>query len=253
MTSRHYLGMGKCLVCLESSVDLTREHIINLGLSSDGEIYINNATCAACNRRMNEVFENPAMQSDYLEVRAILGLKRRKKRKKLRLPKISVMDDHTGIWHELDIPIEKRPGTIAFIELPPAGLLAKVDRRPGLASVAMRLKNLFPERAYRNMSSNLPFVEGAAPRLIAKAGYMYGVAEFGLEAFDGREIRDLLMDKREDIYNFIGGISQPERLDADELHRFYIRRRGDLLTVIVHLFASIDAPAYEVVLGRATP
>jgi len=54
---------------------------------------------------------------------------------------------------------------------------------------------------------------------------------------------------REDIYNFVGGSLDHENLGTQSLHNLAFRERGDLLTVVVQLFASFGAPSYEVVVG----
>jgi hypothetical protein len=92
---------------------------------------------------------------------------------------------------------------------------------------------------------------------IAKIGYCFAVAELSLDGFQGDKIRDLLAGRRDDVYNFVGGVSVPETLTNRHLHGLYLRRRGDWWTVLVHLFASCSADQskpsapYEVVVGKA--
>ena len=71
-----------------------------------------------------------------------------------------------------------------------------------------------------------------------------------MNAFDGDEIRSLLRGERDDTYNFVGGVSVSEKLNNRFLHNLYIRYRGELVTVIVHLFASCKMIPYEVVVGE---
>jgi hypothetical protein len=85
---------------------------------------------------------------------------------------------------------------------------------------------------------------------LAKIAYTYAVAERGLNGFDGDEIRALLRGERDDVYNFVGGLSRPEHFANRHLHALYIRERGDVLTVVVHLFASCKMMPYEVVVGK---
>lgn len=94
--------------------------------------------------------------------------------------------------------------------------------------------------------------------MLAKIGYCYAMAEYGEAYFDATDIRDLLLGNRADVYNFVGNTETPERLSSRELHSLYFRRRGEWLTVLVHLFASCYGPQntnvctpYEVVVGRA--
>jgi hypothetical protein len=63
--------------------------------------------------------------------------------------------------------------------------------------------------------------------------------------------RQLLRGDRDDIYNFVGGSVNDERLTNRFLHYLAFRQRGNWLTVIVHLFSSYEAPPYEVVVGTS--
>ena len=58
--------------------------------------------------------------------------------------------------------------------------------------------------------------------MLAKIGYCYAVAEKGFEAFDGDDIRTLLAGKRDDVYNFIGNVAEPEKLANHHLHGLYL-------------------------------
>lgn len=86
--------------------------------------------------------------------------------------------------------------------------------------------------------------------MLAKIAYTFGVVERGRDAFEGNEIRDLLNSERDDVFNFVGGSLNGERLTDRHLHYLAIRERDGWLTVIVHLFSSYGAPPYEVVLGK---
>jgi hypothetical protein len=89
--------------------------------------------------------------------------------------------------------------------------------------------------------------------MIAKIAYCYAMAEN--KSFDETQIRDLLLGKRSDVYNFVGSVEKAEHLSSRHLHALYFRRRGEWLTVLVHLFASCSteekAFPYEVVVGKA--
>lgn len=101
-------------------------------------------------------------------------------------------------------------------------------------------------------------INGPFAMMLAKIAYCYTMAEYGETYFDAKDIRDLLLGNRHDVYNFVGNTETPERLATRELHGLYFRRRGEWLTVLVHLFASCQGQQntnictpYEVVVGRA--
>ena len=77
--------------------------------------------------------------------------------------------------------------------------------------------------------------------MLAKIGYCFGVAGLELDGFDGSKIR---------VFNFVGNPVHGGNLTQRYLHQLAFRDRGDLLSVIIHLFASYQAPVYEVVIGK---
>ena len=248
--------MGRCIMCLCDDKPLTREHIVPYGLSSKGQMFIKQGTCLECNGGMNERFENPAMQNDFLDARAVLALKRRKRKNQVPIKTHPVrVLGADGRMHELQLKAAEHPGDVSWQTLRPAGLLTGEDRdKDGtLTELAVWFANLTPGRTkWREIEFRTPHIAGATPMLMAKAGYAYASVKLGLDAFDGTDMRNLLLGNRTDIYNFVGGLSVKEELDTDSaFHQFYLRKRGELQTVVVHMFASFDAPPWEIVLGKA--
>jgi hypothetical protein len=261
MPDRHEDGIGRCIFCLDGKKKLTKEHIVLYGLSKKGQMFIRKGSCVECNNGMNERFENNVLQNDFLDVRAVLELERRKRKNQapLKTHPVNVLGDD-GLMHTVTLKPADHPGHVQWQVLSPAGLLVNEDRdKDGtLTSLAIWFADITPDRLkYRSIEYRIPNIAGAMPLTIAKAAYAFAIVELGLDAFDGSEIRDLLCGKRNDIYNFVGGLSVDEKFDTDSaFHRFYVRRRGELQTgelqtIVVHLFASFDAPPWEIVVGKA--
>jgi hypothetical protein len=149
------------------------------------------------------------------------------------------------------------PPIFSIILFPRAGLLDGVDRGADITSLRVQMFNLGggSNRA-SNVTASAPMINGPFAKMLAKIGYCYAVAEKGFDGFDGSEIRDLLDGRRDDVYNFVGNVSEPEMLTDRHLHGLYFRERGVWLTVLVHLFSSCNADPnvpsipYEVVVGR---
>lgn len=88
-------------------------------------------------------------------------------------------------------------------------------------------------------------------RMLAKIAYCFAVAERGIDRYNGSEIQQLVLGGRADYCNFVGGVAvEGDRLTDRYLHHLAFRQRGNLETVLVHLFSSYDAPPYEVVLRQ---
>ena len=253
MPDRHFEGLGKCIFCLQTGKQLTREHIVPYGLSGRGEMFVKKGSCVECNSHMNQAFENPAMQNDLRDARAVLTLKRRKRKgQEPLLPHPVEVEGRNGERRIVSLPASMHPGLVSFLVTPPAGLLVGKERSGELEVVRTYDVQLTPDRAMFSMAMLTPKISGAVPQMIIKAAYAFAVVERGLDGFDGTEVRDLLCGRRGDIYNFIGEAlegEQPLNFEGD-LHHFYLRERGPFLVVTVHLFASFGAPAWDVVVGR---
>jgi hypothetical protein len=206
---------------------------------------------------MNERFENEAMQVDLLDARAVLALKRRKRKHQIPLKThpFKVLDE-CGLMREVQLHPGKHPGRVQWVRFPPPSLLRGQYHGPGFkGQIEMWWGNLLPERVkYRQTEFGVEFTLETMPLLVAKIAYTYAAIELGIDAFDGHEIRELLSGQRLDVFSFVGGVEDELELDTDSaFHCLYVRRRTHLTTIIVHLFASYGAPAWQVVVGPTSP
>jgi len=256
---------GRCVFCLEDmsdypAKDKTDEHVIPDALR--GDYVIEDGACSDCAQKSNKEYENIALNNDLLVPRRLLDLKSSKKRGKNAkqpkpLPPVALgnatMDPNAEF--SIHLEVDQYPQSFALIYFPPPGLLAGVDRGSDLKMIAMHHYNL-SNRGAMNVTQQIRMSNGPFAMMIAKIGYCFAAAELGIEGFYGDQIRDLLAGRRDDLYNFVGGCSTPEKLTDRHLHGLYLRRRGDYWTALVHLFASCDADKskpsapYEVVVGR---
>jgi hypothetical protein len=257
-----YQGQGKCLICLRtfSPGDTGREapsleHVIPEALCKTGQIVISNGTCVGCNNDANKRYEQTAIHADFNTPRILFGLKRKKrpsaKRKVLKLPPIALGDATQGGSFDVELSVDDYPNRVSLLMFEPAGKLLGIDRGNILSSI--RPSTFYigaKQRITTNITTQMTFDHTALSLTIAKIAYCHAAARLGLEAFDGNEIRALLREERNDIYNFVGGVFAKQHLTTRHLHKLYIKNRGDILTVIVHLFASCGMAPYEVVVGK---
>lgn len=259
-----YQGPGRCIICLKpftasSSGDNapSLEHIIPEYLCRTGEIVIKDGTCVGCNNAANKRFEQPAANADFKVPRILLDLKRKKrslaKKRKLQLPAIAlgnlpIRDDDFNVY----LTNDEYPNFIHLYSFKVAGKIANIDRGGELEDPVFIFLHLGekPTQIKGKFTIETVLNHTAYSLTLAKIAYCFAVAEIGLDAFNGNEIRSLLKGERSDTYNFVGGLSVSERLNNRFLHKLYIRYRGNLVTVIVHLFASYKMIPYEVVVGE---
>lgn len=256
MQAKSYPSFGKCIFC-RATADLTDEHVVPEALTGIGQILIRDGSCRTCNNCANEKYEAPALAADFLPVRHMLLLKRKrrgKKQKPRRMPKASftaAVDSGGPEEFTEEIPPENYPPIYEFVVHEPAGRLAGVDRSAGASQIRLGILHLgLPGIRPGSVTTRHPKVMGGPEMVVAKMAYCWAVAEKGLDAFEAADLLDLLCGRRDDVFNFVGSPLVPEQLAMLRLHKFYFRKRGDLVTVLVHLFASFGGPVHEVVIGR---
>lgn len=117
---------------------------------------------------------------------------------------------------------------------------------------------IFPDMAARLARLGADAAEdhvvlGAMPlaRMLAKIGHAFAVAELGVGAFEETYVTHLVLNDAPDWNYWIGGYDRGNDVHATELHDLRFLRRGQDLSVIVHLFVPYcPREAYEVVVGR---
>jgi hypothetical protein len=255
LVSKRYPSPGKCIFCASKS-DLTDEHIVPRALSGAGEIVFEAASCATCNGYANRTYEQKAWENDFIGVRHMLELKQSKRRRssERRMPKVAYNaaneDPLPTAEFRHTLPAAHYPPIYQYVFHEPAGLLVGVDKSSGVSSIRLGLlhlgkKNITPV----GVETRMPMIMGITEMVVAKMAYCYAIAECGIDAIDATALLDLLMGRREDIFNFVGSPIEKEQLAMLQFHKFYFRKRGELNTVIVHLFSSFDGPKHEVVIG----
>ena len=258
MDPKVYPSFGHCIFC-GSKDDSTDEHIVPEALTGIGQMLIRNGSCRSCNNYANEKYEQTALNADFLSVRHMLALKRKRRGRKQsprRMPKVSYsIDSVDGVGDEgfdQELTADEYPPIFSFVIHSPAGLLVDEDKSNGSPSLRVGVINLALKRAATiptRVAMRERRVMGAAEMTVAKMAYCYAVAELGTDYVDFSQLRSLLVGSRNDVFNFVGSPIVPEKLANIRLHKFYFRQRGPFLTVLVHLFASFGGPIYEVVLG----
>jgi hypothetical protein len=280
-----YSSYGRCVYCAQTFPKLTKEHIIPEGLS--GSWYITGA-CCECAKRSNEEYENLVLQSDMVRtMRAFLTLKRKKKKRPITMPPMFAYGTAslTTIDETDFLPASSNdfyPRLFAMLALEPPIRLARADavldqrpfrlwirdvanRTPGPAVLTdpaivanaytsstdlMLSADLTADGKSLSIRQKFPMLKFM--RMLAKIAYCFAVAERGIDRYKDSELRQLVQGGRDDYHTFVGGTLNGDYLTDRYLHHLAFRERDNWATVIVHLFSSYHAPAYEVVIGPAS-
>ncbi len=237
----------RCMYCLASGVPRTEEHLIPRVLG--GRWTLRDAVCEPC-RRLTGRLEQATLDREFVVPKTLLALKRRRARGKgpSRLPAVTL----AGAEAPSLLTPDDFPRSFSLAAFEPAGLLAGDDRAtapPRVDLVDCRLNLGTPKRA--TTAAPLPLAEPHAYAFaIAKWAYSLAVAERGLDGFDTQAMRDLMLGRRDDVFNFVGTPSPRAVASREWLHDFELRRAGSWSTVTLALFASAGMAPYEVIVGR---
>lgn len=254
---------GKCVYCRKEFAveDLTDEHIVPRALN--GSLILKKGACRPCAVKSNKDYEGAALNHDLLIPRRLLELRKSRNRGAKQppprpLPPVAIGDvTMGGDGFDIQLSDDQYPPAFDLVLFPRAGLLDGIDRGSTITELRLQLFNLGGSKnRATNVTTQHSMINGPFAKMLAKIGYCYAVAEKGFNAFDGDDIRALLDGGRDDVYNFVGNVAEPEKLGNHHLHGLYFRERGGWLTVLVHLFASCNADPnvpsipYEVVVGK---
>ncbi len=248
MRPARHAPLGCCLYCLARGVPLTEEHLIPRALG--GSATLRDAVCEPC-RRLTGRREQLTLDREFAVPKTLLALKRRRARGKgpSRLPQVVLV----GAPGPAATPTaDAFPRAFALPAFEPAGLLSGIDRGatpPRIDYVDCRL-DLGTPVGHAVAATQALVDPRAYAWSIAKWAYALAVAQRGLDGGDMRDMRDLLLGRRDDVFAFVGTPALRVTASREWLHDGRVQENGPWLTLTLALFASAGMTPYEVVVGR---
>jgi hypothetical protein len=254
--SKVYAPLERCLYCAETE-NLSEEHIIPLGFG--GELIVPRASCKAHQKATCKV-EDFVLRKYLCALRSHLGLP---SRNPLHRPDGYVLKLRRGAhsWKQ-KVKLADHPGFVRFMTFvaPPGRVLGRA-RRQETWSVRFVDVEIFPDIAMRlarlgadGFEDKVTINGMAIARLIAKIGHCFAVAELGIDAFEELYVAHLIGAEAQDCNYWVGGYDRGRDIQPKELHELRFLRRGNELSVIVHLLVPYcPRYAYEVIVGRLRP
>ncbi|KQT37651.1 HNH endonuclease [Methylophilus sp. Leaf414] len=251
MKKKKYPGIGICIYCLKPypPEQLTDEHIIPDALK--GTLIFKKSVCIPC-KEVTGVQEREVLKLELLIPRVLLELK--PPSIKHRLPKFSFTANigDTNAVFDTDIPREDYPQIISSVMIEPPGLLLgkNID---GISRMALQYINLHSsknppkQQQYATRHSHLA---GAIQHMVAKIAYSYAIAEKGLDYFDSTEIRKILLDDSDELFNYVGSAPPEDSGKSQDLHWLSFFEEKGYFVCRVQLFGSIGMHPHYVVLGK---
>lgn len=263
--SKVYSPLNRCAYC-KSTAGLSTEHIIPFGFG--GKLILPNASCEF-HRKATSKVEDFILRRYLCALRSHLSLPSRNPKGRPETYPLTLR--RGGCSWESNVSLADHPGLVQSVMFGPAGRPSRGPRKPATYSVRPIPMYIFPDIAQRVARLGADSFEDKVTikaldlaRWLAKIGHCFAIAELGIdaleemyvthlidyEAFDGEPVSDEVMDWS----YWIGGYDRGRDIRAHELHELRFLRRGDDLSVIVHLLVPYCARyAYEVIVGRLRP
>lgn len=247
--------VGRCIYC--GDIPVGEEHIIPEALG--GTLVLDTASCRACETDIN-AFERNILTTVLYVPRIAMKL-RRKRRKRLTPDKVRVPAKIRGKEIFVELPISEMPAMFFLVQMTGPDLLLgrQADQRGPIISGAWVCP--VQPHGYR-----LPGVSGlqsvASPvmdthhfcRFLAKIAHGFAVHCLGLDGFE--PMLQAYIRNGGVGWDKVGGTPTitPKTDNLHELSLAYWPIGNETLVVVtIRLFASLGAPSYLVVVGKAKP
>lgn len=263
--------IGKCIYC-GAAENLTTEHIIPYGLN--GKRVLLRASCRAC-ARITSSFEREVLRETLSGIRAVLNIRSRKKKNKLR--PLFVKMERNGRDFMQEVPADDYiPLIPALYAEPPTYIKTCRRHQTGEGSqnvqvvgkVIYRTNTQIDELlAKYNVSKIKPtftFNPTDFGRMLAKIAYCFAVERFGLNGITDNYVLPAILDEADgDLWHFVGCDYNYSKEDKRPARKGALNKQNALiwgdLTVVdgdifvwIRLFPLYDYPVYMLVVGRAS-
>jgi hypothetical protein len=259
--SKVYAPLNRCAYCASTVNtlidDLTKEHIIPFGFG--GQLILPKASCKLHQKETSRV-EDFILRRYLCALRSHLSLPSRNPTNRPDGYKLTLRRG-THSWKK-KVKLADHPGVVRFMMFTePAGRVVGRAREQETWSVRFIDAEIFPDTKLRvallgadSFEDKVMINAMALARLIAKIGHCFAVAELGFDAFEEMYVTHLVTAESRDWNYWVGGYDRGRNVSAQELHELRFLRRGDDVSVIVHLLVPYcPRYAYEVVVGRLRP
>jgi len=237
-------------------VDLSTEHIIPYGFG--GELILPKASCEA-HRKATSKVEDFILRRYLCPLRSHLGLPSRKPA--LRPDGYPLKLSRNGRSWKKKVSLRDHPGFFRFMLLDRPGKVVGRSRVQETYSISFVHIEVFPDIRQRLARLGADSFEDSVTikaldlaKFLAKIGHAFAIAELGSDSFEEFYVTRLIDGDSADWNYWVGSYARQLTSPSTHLHELEFLRRGDELSVILHLLAPLTGgAAHEVIVGRLKP
>jgi len=247
-----YSPVKACIYCGSREI-LSTEHIIPYGFG--GELVLPKASCEA-HRKATSKIEDFILRRYLCPLRSHLGLPSRKPGSRPDGYPLTLSCKGRS-WRQ-KVGLEDHPGFFRFMLLDRPGKVAERPRIQQTYSISFVPIEVFPDIPQRLARLGADSFEDSViikaldlARFLAKIGHAFAVAELGSDIFEEFYLTHIIDGDASDWNYWLGSCDRQRTSPPTQLHELDFLRRGEDLSVIVHLLAPFTArAAHEVIVGR---
>jgi len=249
-----YSPVGHCIYCGSINNDLSKEHIIPLGLG--GNLILPKASCSSCAAITSKV-ERFCLKPMLGNIRNRLNLPTRHPKSKQENVPLEFLNQNGQINREF-VPSMKLPMAALGFLFPSADLLRNLppsentEGKPYFRYVTSEIQLLNTSKEKKLFLGSINILTFC--QMLAKIAHSYAIANLGNNAFHPL-LLDLILGKSKTPNYLVGGDDLSKLpVQKNILHDIYLQdclSNGIMYTlVVIRLFAFMGMPRYHVVVGE---
>lgn len=270
--ARRIPSPGKCIYCGALDVPLTEEHVVPYALGKNALI-LEGSCCDHCQRTIQR-YEQEVLKKQLVVFRAMVHAPTRNKKDRPKAITLALIEhDEAGQFvrdlGDREIPIADGPLILNLWQSPPPAILGEeIDPRvvkdePWRHVESTVVDPILLKAAEELGVARVGFRHTAVNRLhylrfLAKTAHAYVAAMIGIDAFEPF-LLDLILDRSDDLGQFVGDVPGVASLEGATEHSFKITLgrtpaslgpAGGLICVFMQLWGDLGSPPHLVVVGR---
>jgi hypothetical protein len=243
--------IGRCIYC-GSTDKLTDEHILPRGLKGPWKLL--KGSCQSCSQ-ITSKFERSVLREQFLLPRSALGLPTY--HTKNRPQRFSFEVEKEGRKGKITLPASECPPLFVMLNLKKPRYIDDYDYDKGVKVIGAslhgpELSKMQEQLGIDDIGIRVDMHGTDFERMLAKIAYGMTILKYGPDALQECYVLPCILGQKEDVGYWVGSSGREfTALPVEkELHRIFIRVKGNEVGASIRLFANFRTPEYLVIVGK---